>query len=379
MKPAIVVVAYNRPLALKRLLISLDQAEYLMEDITLIISIDKAVNESDVLEVANKFNWRFGKKIIRTFEERQGLRKHVLSCGDLSDEYGAVIILEDDLYVSKNFFSYTVSALDYYHECDSITGIALYSHEWNGYAHRFFMPVADGFDTYLGQFSITWGQCWTKKWWGRFRKWYEEHKDSLGENENIPAAINTWSSQSWGRYFVNYIVENDLYYVIPRYALSTNCSEIGQHATFQDTDHQVRLLMSNTTEYRFAEIGKCTRYDIFFENMDLKMDRFVSDRVTIDLNGIDRENNIATRYLLSTKILPFKVEKSFGISFRPIDMNVIQNIAGEGIYLYDCSQRSKCPRNNLLDITRYELRGMSNKQLVSYIIALIKRKLLRRK
>ena len=43
-KPAIIVIAYNREESLKRLLTSLNNAIYESDDITLIISIDKSDN-----------------------------------------------------------------------------------------------------------------------------------------------------------------------------------------------------------------------------------------------------------------------------------------------------------------------------------------------
>ncbi|MBO7310305.1 MAG: hypothetical protein J6U86_02795, partial [Clostridia bacterium] len=67
MKPAIVAVGYNRPNDLKRLLSTIGSAEYDSSDITLVISLDKATNEDEVLAVANEFEWKYGEKIIRPF------------------------------------------------------------------------------------------------------------------------------------------------------------------------------------------------------------------------------------------------------------------------------------------------------------------------
>ena len=104
-KPVIVAVGYNRPHCMKRLLESIGNAEYEIDDVTLIISIDES-NKSDLVQkVAEDFDWKHGEKIIRRFPERQGLKKHIIQCGDLSEKYGAVIILEDDLYVSPGFYS----------------------------------------------------------------------------------------------------------------------------------------------------------------------------------------------------------------------------------------------------------------------------------
>ena len=57
-KPAIIVIAYNREESLKRLLTSLNNAIYESDDITLIISIDKSDNEKvykDVLIYRNGY------------------------------------------------------------------------------------------------------------------------------------------------------------------------------------------------------------------------------------------------------------------------------------------------------------------------------------
>jgi len=377
-KPAIVVVAYNRPNSLKRILQSISLANYnSQKDIPLIISIDKATNEDEVVKVAKEFKWNFGKKEIRTFKERQGLRKHVIQCGDLSIKYGAAIILEDDLFVSPNYYNYIVNALDFYENSPKIVGYALYSHEWNGYSNKFFQPIADQFDTYLGQFSITWGQCWTKESWEKFKDWYAQKEDPIQDNLYIPQNINNWSKQSWGKYFVNYIVENDLYYVIPRISLSTNFSEMGQHAKDFNTDHQVRILSSNNYSYNFAPEKKAIKYDIYFENKELYNffdNEIVNDGITIDLNGYGRINN-NNRYILSTKQLKYKVIKKYGLLLRPIDMNIINSIEGNDIFLYDTKQISKNKNKNSTNILRYELRGIPNKQILKYIISIIMKRL----
>ena len=79
MKTAIVVVAFNRPNSLIKLLSSLEKAFY-----------------TEVVKIANDFVWSYGDKIIIDHKKNLGLKKHILSCGDLTDKYDSVIILEDD-------------------------------------------------------------------------------------------------------------------------------------------------------------------------------------------------------------------------------------------------------------------------------------------
>ena len=106
MKPAIVVVAYNRDKALKRLLNSLESADYSgFSDITLVISIDKS-DSTEVIETAEAFSWEQGEKRVITHPERLGLKKHILGLGDLTAEFGSIIMLEDDLFVSPLLYHY---------------------------------------------------------------------------------------------------------------------------------------------------------------------------------------------------------------------------------------------------------------------------------
>lgn len=374
MNPLIVVVGYNRPKSMLRLLKSVDNADYDSDDVTLLISLDKADNDNGVLKIATSFNWHHGNKIIRTFEKRQGLRNHIIQCGDLTDEYGAVIVLEDDLIVSSGYYRYVCKALEYYTD-DCIAGISLYSHEWNGYARRFYEPVADEYDTYLGQFSITWGQCWTREAWKNFKNWYNNNQE-LKYNYFIPKDINNWGEKSWGKYFVYYITEKKLFYVIPRVSFSTNCSEIGEHSYESNNDHQVRLFNGKFNDFRFAPVKKACRYDIFFENM--KLDNYLPQKikkygVDIDLNNTGK-NSKEKRFVLSTANLPYKIVKSYGLQLRPIDMNIILGVAGKGIYLYDKSIPRKKNKDefNCYDMIRYEVRGMVVRKLACYYIFQIK-------
>ena len=125
MKPAIVVVAYNRPAALRRLLGSLAGVQGAVA-VPLVISIDAGGEYfADVLAVAQQFRWPFGEKRIIEQERPLGLINHVFACGDLVDEYGSIILLEDDLFVSPQAYRYATAALDFYDYDPRVAGISL--------------------------------------------------------------------------------------------------------------------------------------------------------------------------------------------------------------------------------------------------------------
>ena len=103
---AIVLVCYNRLEGLKRLLSSLERVDYAgRNDIELIFSIDNS-GTSIIAEFAEKYNWPFGHKTIRTFSQRQGLKNHILQCGDYTQKYDIIVVLEDDIYVSDSMYHF---------------------------------------------------------------------------------------------------------------------------------------------------------------------------------------------------------------------------------------------------------------------------------
>lgn len=336
--PAIVAVGYNRPDCLTRLLKSIERANYPNENITLVVSLDHSDKTEELIKIAHDIGWSHGKLVIRTFDEKQGLRKHIIQCGDLSEQYGAVIILEDDLVVSRCFYNYVVQTLCFYGDNPKIIGVSLYSHAWNGYANYEFRPQRNEYDTYLGQFSITWGQCWTKKQWRGFKEWYEtKEKVGLTTNTKLPESIEHWGDKSWGKYFVYYLVEKNLYYIIPYISLSTNCSEIGEHNTVVSSTHQVMLLDADNMEFCFPTIEQAIKYDVFFERIfddDFSIAEIKAKDICIDLNGKHRDANGRQYLLTSEKQKDLKPIRTFGIQLRPIEENIIADIEGEEFFLY---------------------------------------------
>lgn len=342
MKPAIIAIGYNRADSLERLLMSLDSAIYEFDDIPLIISLDLAANHLEVESVANTFNWKHGKKIVRTFSERQGLRKHVISCGDYSEEYGAVILLEDDLQVAPTFYKFVYEALNYYESDKRIAGAALYSHEWNGYRNLPFTPEVSDYDSYIGQFSISWGQSWTADCWRKFKNWYAQNEGKLTfKDEKMPSEITRWPETSWGKYFAHFMIDEDLYYCIPYHSQSTNNSEPGQHNKIVQTQFQVSL-DSEHLSFSFPDYEHAVKYDMYLERIGLEEyfeEGIQKDGVCVDLYGGRAHGS--NRYLLSSCLLDYRVVESFGLQLRPHEQNIKKHVAGEVFFLYDTSKEEK--------------------------------------
>tara|TARA_R110002020_G_scaffold91560_2_gene222278 strand:+ start:9245 stop:10414 length:1170 start_codon:yes stop_codon:yes gene_type:complete len=359
--PAIVVVAFNRPRSLDRLLKSLGSAHYPETSIPLIISIDKAENNGDVLLMAESFDWPFGDKKVNYQEENLGLRKHILQCMGYAAEYGSMILLEDDLFVAPGFYKYTVQALDFVGNDPKIAGISLYNHQFNVHVGQNFSPLEDGFDNWYFQFASSWGQAWTKTQTEQFLEWYHT-SPKINERQHIPQNVRQWSDKSWLKFHIAYLVEKDLFFLYPKISLSTNFSDAGTHIGNDTTTYQVPLMYDAEKKYHFSKVSRSLSvYDAFFENTNLgPLLDLIGDESTIDLYGYQKPNK---RFFLSSAILDFKVVRSFGKSLRPLDANIMFGIEGEDFFLYDTSvivQNNKT-KNQTREII-YQIKHLSHKK-----------------
>ena len=336
---AVVAIGYNRPLGMKRLLETLEKADYEDDDVTLIVSIDNS-GESGVEDCARAFSWTHGAKRIVTYPQRLGLRSHILKCGDFLQDYDAVAVFEDDLIAAPGFYSYMKAAVAKYAADDRIAGISLYSRHWNTNVGKPFDPSPSAYDVYFWQHAESWGQIWMKKQWADFVGWYGENGDNKVDSEELPEFVCSWPDTSWLKYHIKYCVETNKYFVCPYVSLTTCYSDPGQHTPYQTSYLHVPMLYGVKRDYRLPDLsdGDVVVYDVFFER-DLgrvaKLDAY--DDICVDLYGSKR-NHQRYRYILSMDGLPYRVIRSFGLQMRPHEDNVIYGVEGKEIYLYDRTQ-----------------------------------------
>jgi len=332
----IIVISFNRTKSLTRLLNSLKNANYYGDIVDLTISIDYS-GDFSVYDVATLFEWPFGEKIIIQHKENLGLRKHVLFCGGLSEKYENICVFEDDIFVSPSFYNFAKTASEFYENDHQIAGISLYNHKWNYIADRPFEPISSGYDMFLMQQAQSWGQVWNRKKWKEFIKWYEKNSSNMQQDDDFPKSIYNWPKSSWLKYHMKYLVENNKFFIYPQNSLTSNFSDIGTHASISSTKYQVPLDMSADKKYNFlsSKINVMNRYDIFFENIYLYENLgYSKSELTIDLYGKKQNFN---KYLLSSKEQNFRIIKSFGLKLRPHELNVIFEVEGKSIFLYDTS------------------------------------------
>lgn len=332
MNTAIVVVAFNRLNSLERLLSSLKHADYPTANIPLIISIDRAPNNQDVLECAENFVWKHGDKKVIYQEKKLGLRPHVLKCGSLSKEYGSVIILEDDLFVAPGFYNYAVKALQFSEDKEYIGGISLYTHHFNVECCEPFYPYEDGYDNWYFQFASSWGQAWTYNQWSRFYSWYGQNCDKDLHDANTPEYVASWPKSSWLKYYIKYLIETNRYFLYPRISLTTNFADAGTNILKSNSTYQVSLLWNSKKEWSFSEIEDSQAiYDAFFENIILGKKLY--NNAVIDLYA---KKPVPDKGLfLSRKHLNYHIVSSYGCCMRPHECNILMKVKGNDFFLYD--------------------------------------------
>ena len=359
---AIVVIAYNRDRSLNLLLSSISHADYEGDTVDLFISCDLS-NNSKVVEIANNFEWIHGRKTIVKHNEKLGLKKHVLKCFEFCEEYDAAFFLEDDLVVSNLFYIYGKQAAEFYDNEDRIAGISLYSLQknWLNWCLRF-EPQKTQYDTFFIKLGQSWGQLFTKKQWMRFKKWLSCNPIFI-KDENNPDNINTWPDSSWLKFLDRYCIMNNYYFVYPYYGVSTNTSACGEHNyQIQVSDYQCELLSGNKRVFTFPSLNEnldCVKYDEYLNRIGLEQALNIQkDNLQIDLWGTKKSFlNKAEYYLTTKKIKNCELIKSFELSFRPIEFSIINDIKGEGIYLYKINNNKIKPRKRLnVKLLRYTFR-----------------------
>ncbi|MCH4891674.1 glycosyl transferase family 2 [Sphingomonas sp. SFZ2018-12] len=262
--PALVIVGYDRPDALAGLLTALRAGTY-PDGVPLVISLDLS-GDPRPGEVADAFEWPRGPKRVIRHPQRLGLRNHILSCGDLSEEYGAVIVLEDDLLAAPHLYAYVERAIDRFGADNRIAGISLYHYRINEFNNMDFEPIDDGSDVYFMQVAASWGQAWTASQWRLFRQWYARYgRDPIRVTDGVPRQLEAWRDNSWKRFYMKYLAMTGRYFVYPRASLTTNRARPGTNTKRAVSIYQTAMDVG-ARDWRLPALDQSlARYDIFYE------------------------------------------------------------------------------------------------------------------
>jgi len=285
----IVIFTYNR-------LDSLIQTiQYLSKNIDkeytdLIMFSDSWRNEKDkenVLDIRKYVHTIKGFKSIKIIERKEnyGLAKNIIEgVSDIINEYGRVIVLEDDLLTSKNFISYMNQALDFYEEDKQVFSIS-------GYTGKLKSLENLKEDVYLSYRPSSWGWgTWKDQWDGI--DWNVTDFDEFINNKQAVKKFNRGGidmarmlkhcmqgkNHSWAIRWSYAMSKQDKYCVYPKVSKiqnigfgedATNCTGINIYKTDLDT--------TNKTDFKFVKdiainknIVKDFRYQFSYTNKLIK-------------------------------------------------------------------------------------------------------------
>jgi len=159
----VLIFCYKRLDTLKQTITAL-QKNSLAKDTELFIFSDGAKTEADKIiidEIRNYLKTVNGFKCTNVKESavNKGLANSIISgVTQVIEQYGRVIVLEDDLLTTPNFLTFMNEALNRYQQIEKIFSISGYSFNLGAYSK-------EGFDAYFLNRGWSWGWAtWKDRW-----------------------------------------------------------------------------------------------------------------------------------------------------------------------------------------------------------------------
>lgn len=258
----IALFVYNRPEHtignLKKLNEALDA-----EQTTLYIFSDAAQNEKEAENVkeVRKIVQNFSKtsnfkevKIIYA-NKNKGLAQSIIDgVSSLIKEYHQVIVLEDDLIVSKDFIRYMNDGLNYYADDQSIWAISGYSFPMKALNHY-------PYDVYLACRGCSWGWAtWENRW--NTVDWDVQDYDSFKFNYKKRHLFGLWGrdmpymldanaykmNHSWAIRWCYAAFKQQKYTVYPTVSRIMSNGTDGSGTNYNKTSHKYDTVLYNGTD-----------------------------------------------------------------------------------------------------------------------------------
>lgn len=332
-----VVVAYNRPRSLERLLASLAAAEYAAGvEVPLMISIDRDDSDGwrEVCVLAAAFEWRHGPKRVIKHETHLGLLEHLRRCGRLSEEFGDVIILEDDLLVAPPFYQFATAALDAYRDDDRIAGVCLYGLWFNGFTHEPFLPLDDGGDGFFLRLPYTQGLAFSAKQWRRLDEAFAGGRPA--PHPDLHPSFRSFGEDEWFPSVARQLVVDDRYFVFPRVSLTVGSGDAGTHfdsgTSWLQTPVPLRGRPYNLLPFDEA----IAVYDSFYELLPDRLRSIApslwAEAFDVDLSATKPRAALHEGLVLTTRPVR-QAQVSFALRRVPPELNLAEAVEGGPISL----------------------------------------------
>lgn len=250
----IIVVVYNRPQSLERLLNSLNEAHYFKHNVELEVWIDRSKKDGSIHNAtyyaASKFKFLHGKYKVCNHTKHVGIYgQWIDTWNPAPDSKEIAVILEDDLTVSKHFYLWLINVHRKYDDRTDLAGYALQgrSMKHGGAAGNLRGPDKDVCFMYpiLG----TWGYSPHHKNWLRFVEWYKNVSKDPSFQPLVPGILpSQWwqvfqkqgkTDGMWSMWHIYHAWNNKLWTLYPNLedsrGLTISWKEAGLHYKKGDT------------------------------------------------------------------------------------------------------------------------------------------------
>lgn len=355
MNPVIVINAYNRPASLQRLLTSLKLSK-LEAGIDIVFSLEYDAH-ADVAAQVKNFEWSYGEKTIIQQPSRQGLIGHFMFCGSLTEKYGTIIYLEDDLFLGPDFYVYAKKILAVYGEEERLAGFSLNALWFNGYLHLPFKPIEDGNPNFFLQVPWYQGQIYTPAQWAHFKNWYNNYKGVNHALQIHPIFNNYQLTDDWFPVKTQYLIEMGKYYCFPRAAQCVNFGDAGTHFKNNTNFFQTELSLGVNTHATYTSFDESIAvYDSFFELLPERLKRLAPHMATVDveldLHGTKDFKKMQAEYVL-TPVAAASAVATYGYEMRPQELNIVYNVPGNHFHLARVKDVVDSPRSTAHFYTQF--------------------------
>lgn len=290
---------YNRPHETRKTIEALQQ-NYLALESELFIFSDGPKNDtvvSKVNEVREFIRNVKGFKSVTFFESKQnsGLSKSIIEgVSKVIENFGKVIVLEDDLITSPNFLDFMNQALNYYTEKSNIFSIS-------GYGHKIKLPSGYEYDVLLRGRPYSWGWAtWIDRWetvdweikdWDNFKNDRKQIKAFISHGSDLYGLLDASMAgkiSSWAiRFAYNQFKQQKL-------TVCPYLSKIKNEGFDESATH------CKTTYNRHKIFFDLTGKRVFNFTDELSLNHFIN-------NQLVAYNNITSR--IKSKILTFLIKK----------------------------------------------------------------------
>jgi len=369
LNPVVVIPTFTKLAPLKRLLKSIRYAEESQgHDYRIIFKHD--FKQNGVLEYLREISTDKESFELRINKEHLGLEQNLLSCIQLSEEFGSVIILEDDLIVHPGFYKYAQECINFYGETQAIASYSLYNPDRNKEGFQHYGSLAKS--SYFLRKTPTWGEVFTARQWNIFSSWLKSNKAGV----SIPDYLEQYPDDNWEKLHNTFLCDTRKTVLYPPYSFSSQFGDKGIHVKNENEAFYFHSPMAPLDDFipRFEKLNESLQFDEYFQpesefiinnsKIDLR-----PEQISIDLHG-NKFQKLNTEYCIG----PYKSSaplKEWSIQLNPLYMNIVLDIEGDDL----CLTRKADITGLKLNDTKYRLKWLYKKYPDISIKSLIKLKL----